>query len=200
MDSVKTQIVTAALPHVVFDGWTSETLRKAAVELGLDPEVIEIYFPHGGIDAIAWHSRMGDTEMAEAIAELPLSAMKIPQKVKAAIMLRLRQQQHHREAIRKALGILSFPTYATESLQLLSTTVDTIWRSIGDTATDFNWYTKRMTLAGVYSATVLFWLNDESENLTETEAFLDRRLGNVHQLGKTRQKFQHYLQQFTSFF
>jgi ubiquinone biosynthesis protein COQ9 len=179
MVSPKDKILAAALPSVPFDGW------DAAVR---SQELWEVYFPRGGIDAIAHHSRLGDAQMAEAVSQLPLATMKIPQKIKAAVMLRLRQQQPHREAIRKALGILSFPTHTAESLQLLSETVDTIWRSTGDVTADFNWYTKRMTLAGVYSATVLFWLNDESEALAETEAFLTRRLGDVARFGKTKKK------------
>lgn len=176
---MKDAILAAALPHIPFDGWDTAVRSQ---------DSWEVYFPRGGIDAIAHHSRMGDAQMAEALAALPLAEMKIPQKVKAAVMLRLRAQQPNREAIRKALGTLSLPIHAAESLQLLSETVDTIWRSIGDATTDFNWYTKRMTLAGVYSATVLFWLNDESENLADTEAFLTRRLGDVATFGKTKKK------------
>ena len=41
-----------------------------------------------------------------------------------------------------------------------------MWRIAGDTSTDFNHYTKRMTLGAVYGSTLLVWLDDQSEGWT----------------------------------
>ncbi len=184
----KDRILTAALAHIPFDGWSMEVLRQGAADAGFDADIADVYFPRGSIDAIAWHSTQADQAMVDALSRLPLTEMRVPQKVKAALLFRLRAQLPNREAVRKALAVLSFPIHGIESLKLLYATVDAVWSGIGDASHDFNWYTKRMTLAGVYSATLLFWLNDESENLTDTEAFLDRRLQNVYQIGQAKKR------------
>ncbi len=188
----KTLILQAALPHIPFDGWGESTLQKAAEEAGLNPEMTPLWFPRGAVDAIVFHHKQADAMMVEAIQQLPLTDMRIPQKIKEAVMIRLRQQQPNRAALRKALGMMSLPVHMLEASRLLYDTVDAIWRAIGDTSTDFNFYTKRMTLAGVYSATLLCWLGDETPDISDTAAFLDRRLKDVHSLGKTTQKCREF--------
>lgn len=188
----KTAVLNAALPHIPFDGWGEETLRRAAKEAGLNPEMVALYFPQDALDAIIFHHQQADAAMAEAIRNLPLATMRVPQKIKEAVMIRLRQQQQNRAAIRRAMGIISLPVHAAEATKLLYGTVDAIWHAVGDASTDFNFYTKRMTLAAVYSATVLCWLGDETPDLSETSEFLDRRLKNVHSLGQTTKKCREF--------
>jgi ubiquinone biosynthesis protein COQ9 len=195
----KTALLLAVLPHVPFDGWTLAALSNAARSCGLTEEMVGVYFPAGVVDAIAYHSQWADEQMLEALLALPLAEMRVPQKIKAAVMIRLQQQAPHREAVRKALSLLSLPVHYGTSARLISTTMDTIWRGIGDRATDYNFYTKRMTLAAVYSATLLFWLNDESPDLSHTEAFLDRRLQTVHRFGKAKQQCNRFLHSLVSF-
>jgi ubiquinone biosynthesis protein COQ9 len=67
---------------------------------------------------------------------------------------------------------------------------DRMWRLAGDHATDFAHYTKRLTLAGVYGATLLVLLDDESEGLAETRAFLDRRIENVMRFEKLKARIK----------
>ncbi len=192
-DAEKSAILAAALPNIPFDGWTDKALREAAISAGLNPAMLEIWFPRGALDAIVFQHQQADAEMVAAIAALPLDTMRIPQKIKEAVMIRLRQQQPHRAAIRSAAGILSFPTHCADALKLLYGTVDAMWHATGDQTTDFNYYTKRMTLSAVYSTTVLIWLNDETPDLADTSAFLDRRLKDVHSFGKTTQKYKDLL-------
>ena len=59
-----------------------------------------------------------------------------------------------------------------------------MWRIAGDTATDYNHYSKRLILSGVYGSTLLAWLDDQSEGWSETGAFLDRRLAGVMRFEK----------------
>ena len=59
-----------------------------------------------------------------------------------------------------------------------------MWRLAGDTATDYNHYTKRLTLSAVYTSTLLAWLDDDSEGFADTAAFLDRRLDDVMRFEK----------------
>lgn len=184
----KSAVLAAALPHIPFDGWGENTLRRAAQEAGLNAEMVALWFPEGAIDAIHFHHQLADAEMVEALTALNLPAMRVPERIRTAILTRLRQQLPHRAAIRKAMGVITLPTHAAASTHMLYDTVDAIWRAAGDQSTDFNFYTKRMTLAAVYSATVLCWLGDETPDLSETSAFLDRRLKDVHRFGTTTRK------------
>lgn len=199
LEQYKQQIVDAALPHVPFDGWTDAVLKKAAQEAGIDPGYVRIVFPRGPLDAIAWHSAQADAAMAEYIHTLPLDTLPLPVKVRKAVLWRLQRNLPRREAIRKALAVLSFPVNGLTALKLLYDTVDTIWKEIGDHPTDFSYYTKRMTLAGIYSATLAYWLEDHSEGQKDTEAFLDRRLGEVRAFGKWKKQCLTFIPSFPGF-
>lgn len=177
-------LLDAALPHIAFDGWTATALRAGAEDLDIDRSEATVLFPGGARDMIAWHSRLGDRRLKAALDDMGLDGMKIRERIAAGVMTRLRQNQPHREAIRRACTILAMPHNAPLSLKLLYGTVDTIWRAAGDTATDWNFYSKRALLGAVYSSTLLCWLNDDSEGLADTEAFLERRIADVMKVPK----------------
>ena len=86
--------------------------------------------------------------------------------------------------------MLALPRHAPLSLRLLYETVDGIWYAAGDRTTDFSFYTKRLTLAAIYAATLLYWLEDSSPDFSDTRAFLERRLSEVAAIGKARQRFE----------
>lgn len=176
------RMLDAALPNVAFDGWTQGTLEAAAQSAGLTAFDVKRAFPNGPSDAV-WHFiRRADAQMLAALGDM--SALKIREKIAHAVMTRFRQQLPHREAVRRAAAFYALPWHAADGLKSLYTTVDAIWRAAGDTATDWNFYSKRMLLAGVYTSTMHVWLDDTNENLKETEAFLRRRIENVMQFGK----------------
>lgn len=178
-DGTRTRILEAALKHVPFEGWTLAALQAGAEDAGLDRATVHQAFPGGVLEAIEFHSRLADKRMLAALEAADLTSMKVREKVAFAIRTRLEQNVQHREAIRRALGILALPIYAGVSLSSLYRTVDTVWHGIGDTSVDFNFYTKRALLAGVYSTTLLYWLEDSSEGFENTWRFLDRRIGDV---------------------
>jgi ubiquinone biosynthesis protein COQ9 len=124
--------------------------------------------------------------MLDELARRDLAAMKVRERIAAAIRIRLTQQAPHREAVRRALSLEALPRHAPAALAALYRTVDAIWYAAGDTATDWNFYSKRLLLAGVYSSTLLIWLDDRSEGLAATWAFLDRRIDDVMQIQKLR--------------
>jgi len=159
-------------------------LLLAAADLDVDSDTAKRHFPAGTRDMIAWHSGMADRRMLAELEALDVRNMKIRERIKTGVMVRLRQNEQHKDAIRKALSFLSFPGNGVTASKLLYRTVDDIWFAAGDTATDWNFYTKRGLLSGVYSSTLLFWLADQSENHADTEAFLDRRIDNVMQIPK----------------
>jgi ubiquinone biosynthesis protein COQ9 len=185
-EALRDRVLAAALPHVPFDGWTMTALKAGATAAGLPAIDAMRAFPGGALDAIEHHSMRADRQMVEALGAMDLSAMRTRDRIAAAIRLRLEQSAGDREAIRRALTILGMPQNGWRGARLLYRTVDAIWYACGDTATDFNFYTKRGLLAGVYSATLLYWLNDKSDDLAETWRFLDRRIDDVMRIGKAQ--------------
>ncbi len=178
-DAAREKIIAAALPNVPFDGWTVDVLRQAAVAAGYDAATALRVFPRGPVEAVEAWIALADRRMIEALGTHDLSVLKIRERIALAIRLRLEALAAHREAVRRALGLLSLPHNAPLAAPSLWRTVNAIWYAVGDTATDFNYYTKRGLLAGVYTATVLYWLEDKSQDFIDTWAFLDRRIADV---------------------
>lgn len=176
--------IEATLQHVPFDGWTRRALKAGVRSAGMADYEADLLFPLGVTDMIATFCDLADRRMeaaAKTIEETRFSA-----RVRAVIALRLAQNRPHKEAIRRALSVLAMPTHASEAAAILARTVDAILHAAGDRSTDFSWYTKRAILTGVYSATILYWLRDTSEDDAATLAFLDRRLAGVAQIGRLR--------------
>ncbi len=178
-DKLREKLLQAALPHVPFDGWGSAALRAAARDLEVDPVLAFNAFPGGAPELIEAFSAWADRRMLEALEKRDLEAMKVRERIAAGVRQRLELIEPQREAVRQGLSFLALPQHAPLALKCLYRTVDAIWYAAGDRATDYNFYTKRLLLSGVYSSTLLFWLNDDSEGRAETWAFLDRRIAEV---------------------
>ncbi len=185
IDKTRVKLLAATLVHVPFDGWTGRAIQAGAAEVGLDPASALNAFPGGPAELLAFFSAEADRHMLAELEKRDLAAMRMRQRVATAVRARLETLTPHREAVRRGLSYLALPQNAALGAKCLYRTVDAIWYAAGDTSTDYNFYTKRLLLAGVYSSTVLFWLNDKSEGLTETWAFLERRLAEVVKLGGT---------------
>jgi len=186
MTGVRDAIIEAALIHVAFDGWTPRTLRAAAVDAGFEAAQADRAFPGGAADAVAHWCDLADRRMEEALTHSGTEGLRLHERVARAIRLRLEQWEMDREAVRRAVAVLSLPTNSRLALRCTYRTVDTIWWAVGDASTDLNFYTKRLQLAGVYSATLLYWLDDSSEGAEDTWAFLDRRLDAIVRLHRAR--------------
>jgi ubiquinone biosynthesis protein COQ9 len=189
MQTTADRILDAALPHIVFDGWSTRTLVTAAKDAGVSAFDLKRAFPNGVSDALQHLSARADAQMlATLCADYDLPTMKIRERIATAVMVRLRHNMTHREAVRRALGFYALPWNAAAGIRALYATCDAIWRAAGDTATDYNFYTKRAMLGGVFTSTVTVWLDDASEGLADTEAFLRRRIENVMQIEKAKAK------------
>lgn len=197
MDKQKaaSDILAKALPLVPFDGWNQQTLGNAAVEAGYKKTDAIRVFPGGAMDAIDAFLTQSDDEMIRQLAAYHLETMKIRERISEAIRIKLTGFAPHREAVRRAVAMHSMPFYCHRALRSLYRTVDAIWYAIGDTSSDFNFYTKRLTLAGVYSTTLLYWLDDRSPAFENTWAFLDRRIADIMTIEKTKQRFRSWYQQ-----
>lgn len=199
MQTLRDQILDAALEDAAFDGWTQGTLARAAARLGLGAADVKRAFPAGVVEALSYHSQRADQRMTETLArDYNLATMKIRDRIATAVMVRLRANQPHREAIRRAVALFALPWHAAEGLKNLYATVDAMWYAAGDTSTDFNFYTKRLTLAKVYSSTLYVWLDDATPDLADTEAFLRRRIENVMQFEKFKAKAKESFSKFES--
>lgn len=186
MQELKDQILDAALIHVVFDGWSEATLTAAIADAGADEAAVRAIFPRGAVDlALAFHRR-GDEAMMAALSPATLAGMKIREKITHAIRLRLELMEADKEAVRRGTTLFALPIHAADGARAVWETADRIWTAIGDESDDYNWYTKRLTLSGVYSSVVLYWLGDQSEGHEATWAFLDRRIEDVMQIEKVK--------------
>jgi ubiquinone biosynthesis protein COQ9 len=182
----KARILDAALIEADFDGWSLETLRRAADKAGLGREAQRLAFPRGVMDLVAYYSQRMDDAMEVALASRDLSSLKVREKIALAVRLRIEALGVHKPAAQRALQFLTLPPFAGEGIKNLYRTVDRIWRAAGDTSSDFNFYTKRVLLAGVYAATLAKWLEDESEGSQASWAFLARRIEDVMRIEKAK--------------
>lgn len=186
--ATRAALVHAALPHVTFDGWSDTSFDLAVADAGVDAGLALQACPRKGLDmAIAYH-RMGDAALADFLAGADLADMRFRDRVSHAVKQRLIAAD--KDAVRRGMTLFALPQYAPEGAKLLWETADTIWTGLGDTSDDVNWYTKRATLSGVYSSTVLFWLGDTSPDAQDTWAFLDRRIENVMQFEKLKSQIK----------
>jgi ubiquinone biosynthesis protein COQ9 len=196
---LKQAVLAAALPHAAFDGFTDSVLQKAGEEAGVDKVALARLFEGGPISLIEFYSTWADGEMEKKLAATDLKAMKIRERIAAAVKARLAVLAPNKEAARRAAALLSLPMHAALGAKLVYRTVDAMWRAAGDTSTDFNFYTKRGILAGVYGSTAMRWFNDAGEDKKATDEFLAARIENVMQFEKFKAKAKDALANFPAF-
>lgn len=179
LEKIRARLALAVGENAVFDGWTAKAVDSAAAQLAIDPAQARLAFPKAKIDMIDAYIAAVDSAMAAAFPSDKIAAMKVRDRIRAQLLFRLDTMAPAREALRSALAILAMPQNAARGLAIGWRTADLIWRNAGDTATDFNHYTKRLTLGAVYGSTLVAWLDDQTDGFADTVAFLDRRLGDV---------------------
>jgi ubiquinone biosynthesis protein COQ9 len=182
--AVRGQLAEAMAAEAAFGGWSDTALRSAARQIGAPEDEAERLFPGGPVAVLAWLSERADLRTVEALEAAGAEGLKIRERIRLAVRARIEQAVGGRESVRRGLAMLALPLNAALGLKLLYRTVDAIWYAAGDTSTDFNFYTKRATLAAIYSSTLFYWLNDRSEGSEATWSFLDRRIDNVMRFEK----------------
>jgi ubiquinone biosynthesis protein COQ9 len=179
LDELRAALAPLIPPNAVFDGWSEKALDMAATELGVPASRARLAFAGGATQMIdAWFDAI-DIAMAKAYPLERISKLKIRERIRDLVMLRLEVANPHKEALRRALAILAQPQNAILGARLAWRAADRMWRIAGDKATDFNHYSKRAILVGVYASTTLVFLDDDSEGLVRTRGFLDRRINEV---------------------
>ncbi|MCB1337891.1 MAG: COQ9 family protein [Maritimibacter sp.] len=182
--TTRDEFLDAAMGHAVFDGWSQATIEATAADLGIGAEGAKRLFPRGAVGLASAYHRRGDAQMVERLRAADLGGMRFRDRTAHAVRLRL--ELADKELVRRGMALFALPQNAATGARLIWETSDEIWTALGDTSKDYNWYTKRTTLAGVYSSTALYWLGDQSAENADTWAFLDRRIENVMQFEKVK--------------
>jgi ubiquinone biosynthesis protein COQ9 len=189
LDQTRARLAAELPNHAAFDGWNAAAVNAAADALGVNRDVARLAFDGSAVGMIeAWFAQV-DAAMLATYTPEALAAMKVRARITALVEARLALLAPHKEALRRALAILAFPTNVARATQLGWRAADVMWRAAGDTATDYNHYTKRAILGGVYAATLTVFLNDESERHAETRAFLARRIDGIMRFEKVKAGF-----------
>ena len=189
LDELRLALAPAIADAAIFDGWSDEALVMAAEQMGADIDVARLAFKDGALGMVfAWIEAV-DMAMAAAFPKDVVATMKIRERIRALVQFRLDAVTGQEEALRRALAIMAMPQNVAKSTRRGWQTADLMWRLAGDTATDYNHYTKRAILASIYGATLAVFVDDVSEDKAETRAFLERRIDGVMQFEKVKAKW-----------
>jgi len=190
LEQLRRRLAFAVAENAVFDGWTRTAVDSAAAALGVDPVQARLAVPKSESAMIDIYIQEVDRALAAWFTPELLAELKIREKIRTVVWRRLEIMAPAREAVRQALAILAMPQNLPLAIRISWRTADVMWRIAGDTSTDFNHYTKRMTLGAVYGSTLLVWLDDNSSDLAQTAAFLDRRIGDVMRFEKFKAEWR----------
>ena len=190
LEKLRRELALAVGENAVFDGWTRTAVDSAAGQLGIDPVQARLAMPKTQVGLIDLYLQEVDRGLAAWFTPERLEPLKIREKIRSLVWRRLEIMGPAREAVRRALAILAMPQNVPLALKASWRTADLMWRIAGDTSTDFNHYTKRMTLGAVYASTLLAWLDDQSEGWSDSAAFLDRRIDDVMKFEKWKAQWR----------
>jgi ubiquinone biosynthesis protein COQ9 len=190
LELIRRQLALAVGENAVFDGWTQGAVDAAAAQLGIDQAQARLAMPKDQAGKVQTYIHAVDRALEEWFTPERLAGLKIREKIRSILWKRLEIMEPAREAVRRALSILAMPQNVPAGLKTGWHTADVMWRIAGDTSTDYNHYTKRLMLGGVYASTLLVWLDDGSEGFMETGSFLDRRIDDVMKIEKAKAQWQ----------
>ncbi|HCQ71531.1 MAG: COQ9 family protein [Alphaproteobacteria bacterium] len=187
---IRADIIDAALPDIVFDGWSLSTIENAATKNGYDALTVKAAFPDGITDILDAFADLADQEMLKALAGTNADDLRVRDRIKTALIARFTYLNDHKEAVKESLKFWLNPLRKPRAAKIVWRTADHIWNWAGDTSADYNRYSKRTLLSGIIAPSTLVWLNDHSEDMIKTSDFIDARIANVMTLGKTINKFK----------
>ncbi|HKC03358.1 MAG TPA: COQ9 family protein [Sphingomicrobium sp.] len=190
LEQLRQRLALAVGENAVFDRWTKQAVDSAAAQFGIDPVQARLAMPKTQVGLVDLYIQEVDRSLEAWFTPERLAGMKIREKIRSLVWRRLEIMGPAREAVRRGLAILAMPQNVPLAFRISWRTADLMWRIAGDTSTDFNHYTKRMTLGAVYASTLLAWLEDQSEGWSETAAFLDRRIDGVMKFEKLKAQWR----------
>ena len=190
LEQLRCRLALAVGENAVFDGWGRKAVEAAAGQIGVDPAQARAAMPKTQAGMVDVYIQAVDRALEEHFTSERLAGMKIREKIRSLVWKRLEIMAPAREAVRRGVAILAMPQNLPLGMRIGWRTADLMWRIAGDTSTDFNHYTKRLTLGGVYASTLLVWLDDNGEGWTETAEFLDRRIDDVMKFEKWKAEWR----------
>ena len=190
LEQLRRRLALAVGENAVFDGWTQAAVDSAAAQIGVDPLQARLAMPKGQAAMIDTYIQEVDRALEAYFTPERLAGMKIREKIRGLVWRRLEIMGPAREAVRRGLAVLAMPQNVPLALRVSWRSADIMWRIAGDTSTDFNHYTKRITLGAVYGSTLLAWLDDQTEDWADTAAFLDRRIDDVMKFEKFKAEWR----------
>jgi ubiquinone biosynthesis protein COQ9 len=183
--ALRDRLLDAALDEAAFSGWNDGCVTRARQAAGLSEGEAMLAAPRGALDLVdAWFDR-AERAMERAITDCAPDT-KIRARATLAVRSRLEAMAAHKESLRRAALFLAMPQNVPDAAKIGWRAADRAWKAMGDPSTDFNFYTKRMILAGVHATTLAYWLQDDSSDSVQTWAFLDRRIENVMGIEKVK--------------
>ncbi|MXP13236.1 COQ9 family protein [Altererythrobacter confluentis] len=189
LDELRLTLAPMVASASIFDGWSDAAVRSAAQQGGVDADVALLAYPDGAMDMISAWIETIDLAMADALPASTMAAMPIRERIRSLVQFRLDAVAGLEEALRRALAIMAMPQNAPRALKTGWHSADVMWRLAGDVATDYNHYTKRTILAGIYGATLAVFVDDDSAGKSATRSFLDRRIDGVMKFEKAKAKW-----------
>ena len=190
LEEIRRKLALSLGENAVFDGWTSAAVESAASRQSVEPAQARLAVPKDQAGKIDLYIQGVDRSLEEWFTPERLDGLKIREKIRAIVWKRLEIMEPAREAVRRGLSILAMPQNVPTGLKMGWRTADVMWRIAGDTSTDYNHYTKRIMLGGVYASTLVIWLDDQTEGWGETGAFLDRRIDDVMRIEKLKAEWK----------
>lgn len=186
LEEIRVALAPLIARNAAFDGWRPAAVEAAAQQANVSPDAACLAFDAGPLTMIgAWFAHIDDAMLARCTSEM-LAPLKIRERIAALVEARLELFAPDREALRRAWALLAMPQNIATATKLGWRAADHMWRAAGDKAADYNHYTKRALLATIYAATVIVFLDDESEGHADTSAFLRRRIDGVMRFEKTK--------------
>jgi ubiquinone biosynthesis protein COQ9 len=190
IETTRDKIIEAVLPLVAQNGWVWDDVVKAAAKAGYQDGMALAVFPAGLCDAVAHFTDKIDRMMLAKLAKVPLESLRVRDRIRLAVTTRFALLESHRDVVKSSLAFWALPMRVVQGQRVLWRTADRIWTWAGDTATDYNRQTKRGLLSSIMLGTTMVWVNDTSEGNVVTNAFLDRRIENVMEIGRGLSKIK----------
>lgn len=175
-DRMEQTVLDAALELAPRLGWNSRMVRAACEACSLSRGDEELLLPNGARDLAALLSRRHDDRALAMLAELDMKSLKMRERIAKAVSARMEAGAADMEATRRCAAFLALPTNADLGLKLAWESADHLWHWAGDTATDWNHYSKRTILSGILiPALTMRWFDGREA----AEAFVAARIENV---------------------
>ncbi|MGD9649302.1 MAG: COQ9 family protein [Dongiaceae bacterium] len=190
LEKERQKLLLAILPYAGLYGWNEKALTAGAKEIKMNAATARRLFPDMPNDLLSAYAAWADDAMTKKLSKAKLLKMKVRERIILAVMTRLQIIAPYKAAEKKAITSIFHKRQGWLATKLLYHTVDAMWRAAGDTSSDWNFYTKRLLLAGVYTSTLVVWLNDDSKDLGMTREFLSHRIEDVMKINKLKEGFK----------